>query len=828
MTNHWIDIKNSDVVMIIGSNAAENHPAAFYWVMKALDQGAKLIVVDPRLTRSAAKADLHAPIRSGTDIAFMGGIINYVLQHNLYHKDYVVAYTNAATLINPDFKGPADLNGYFSGYNKDTRAYTNATWQYQKEKQKVVGADGKETEVEVIKTDPTLQDPNCVFQILKRHYARYDLDTVSKITGCPTEKIEAVAKLFGSTGQAGKAGTIVYAMGGTQHTVGTQNVRAYALLQLLLGNVGIAGGGVNALRGESNVQGSTDLALLFGDLPGYLGIPNDKQDYAAFTKALGGRGGFWSNGPKFFVSLLKAWWGDKATKENDYAFNYLPKTSGNYSWLPLFEAMHKGTIKGLIVMGQNPAVCGPNQQFEREALRQLEWMVVMELFDTETSGIWKKQAGVNPADVKTEVFLLPVAEAMEKAGSVSNSGRILQWRNKVVDPHGEAKEDIWILDRLFRAVRDLYKNSTNAKDRPILDLLWDYGDPPDPEAIAKEINGYALADLKDSTGKVVIEKGKVIPGFATITTVANPDDIACGCWIYSGYFAEVDDGTGKKMPAVKRRNPADPSGLGLTLNWGFAWPANRRILYNRASCDPAGNPWNPDKKVIWWDAAAKAWKGNDVPDWPPTKAPDAKANPAGVGLAQHDGASPFIMKADGKGWIFAPTALSEGPLPEHYEPLEAPVANLLHGVNLNPVVKVFETKIGAADQFPIVATTYRLVEHWQSGAMSRNLPWLAEMQPDMFVEIGAALAKEKGIGNGEVVEIVSARGAVKAVALVTERFQPFKLDGKTVHHIGMPWHYGFEGIAVGDSANFLTPHVGDGNTMMPEYKAFLCDVRKVV
>lgn len=823
MTNHWIDVKNADVILIIGSNCAENHPAAFAWITEAMERGTRLIVVDPRINRTAAKADIYAPLRSGTDIAFIGYMINYILQNELYHKEYVLNYTNAATLINPNFKSPADLDGLFSGYDAGKRSYDRATWTYQREKTKVI-RDGREIEVDIIKTDPTLQHPNCVFQLLKKHYARYTADKVSAITGCPKDKLEEVAKAYAESGKPGKSGTLIYAMGGTQHTVGTQNVRSYAILQLLLGNIGVAGGGVNALRGAANVQGATDVAVLYHDLPGYLGLPTDRQPELATFQRKFDTTSFWSNGPRFFISLLKAWWGERATKENDYAYNYLPKSSGDYSWIPLFEAMNKGTIKGLIVMGQNPAICGPNQSLERAALQKLEWMVVLELFDTETSGFWKREAGVNPATIGTEVFLLPAVSVVEKEGSVVNSGRMIQWRRQAVPPRGQAKHDLWILDQMFRAVRALYQGSPDPKDRPILDLLWDYGPEADAKLVAREINGYAQDDVKDATGKVIVEKGKLIPGFATIATAANPAVIACGCWIHSGYFAEVDDGTGKRMPACMRRNPVDPSGLGLTLNWGFAWPANRRILYNRASSDPAGRPWNDAKKVIWWDAAAKSWKGYDVPDFPPTKAPDAKAVPGGVGLAAQAGTDPFIMRVDGKGGLFGP--LAEGAFPEHYEPLESPINNPMSSVNLNPVVKVFETRIGTADKFPIVATTYRLAEHYQSGAMSRNLPWLAELQPNMFVEVSRALAREKGFENGDTVEIVTARGSIKAVALVTNRFQPFRVDGRVVHHIGMPWHFGWQGIATGDSANFLTPHVGDGNTTMPEYKAFLCDIRK--
>jgi formate dehydrogenase major subunit len=752
------------------------------------------------------------------------------------------------------------LDGLFSGYNAEKRIYDGASWQYQTEKITVTvkekDASGVEQDVEkevsVNKQAESLDDPNCVFALLTKHYSRYTPETVEKICGTPKDQFLKVAETFCATGAADKAGAIMYAMGQTQHTVGSQNVRSMAMLQLLLGNIGIPGGGVNALRGESNVQGSTDMALLYHDLPGYLGCPTDKQPDLATFNGKFDKTSYWSNGPRFVTTLLKAWYGSAATKDNDYAYDYLPKTSGNYSWIPLFEAMHAGSIKGLICMGQNPAVSGPNSRLERKALNNLDWLVVMDLFETETASFWKAP-GVNPADVKTEVFMLPAVDALEKAGSIVTSGRRINWRGVVAQGPGQAKPDIWIIDRLFKAIKATYAGSTATKDRPILDLVWGYEttkDEPDVELIAREINGYALEDVKDAKGAVLVAKGKLIPGFATIASAANPDAIACGCWIYSGYWADSDDGSGILKPAVKRRGQKDPGGLGIYPYWGFQWPANRKILYNRCSARPDGTPWSEKKKLIWWDANADSgtkdadgnpilgkWVGYDVPDFAPTKRPDAKANPAGVGLAAQAGTDPFIMKADGKGWLFAPKGMAEGPLPEHYEPVESPVANPLHPkTQINPVVKVFNTdanedqqigdSVGTPDKFPIVCTTFRLTEHWQTGTMSRTLPWLAEAQPDMFVELSKELAEEKGISNGDQVVVSSARGQIQVVALVTGRWKPLNIDGQRIHQMGMPWHYGWMGLATGAVANDLTPHVGDGNTMIPEYKAFLVDVKK--
>jgi len=847
MTNHWVDIKNADVIMMNGSNAAENHPASMTWIHKAReDRKAKLIVVDPRFSRSAAKADLYVRIRSGTDLAFLGGLYKYILDNELYHKEYVVHFTNAANLINADYQGPEELDGLFSGFADDDGdgfgKYERATWGYQTD------AEGKALR------DETLQDPNCVFQIMRRHYAGYDLDTVSSITGCPKDTLEAAYALYSSTGAPDKVGTILYAMGQTQHTVGSQNVRAMGMLQLLLGNVGRPGGGVNALRGESNVQGSTDMGLLAHLLTAYMPITTSADpDLATYldnkTKPGGAwSGGYWTNGPKFFTSLLKAWWGEHATADNDFAYDYLPKveSAANHYWIPLFEAMHEGKIKGLWIMGQNPAVAGPNARFEREALLQLDWMVIQELFQTETVAFWQAP-GLNPAEVKTEVFVLPAADGMEKEGSIVTSGRLIQWRPKVAAAPGEALADHDILHLITLKLKELYQADPGPFPDPILNLTWDYGGGPthpvvgellDINKVAREINGFAVEDLLDDKGVVLAKKGDMLSTFARLT---NDGKTACGCWVFTGYYAPAADGEGNTMPASKRRGQKDPGDLGLYPYWGFAWPLNRRIVYNRCSADANGKPWPGGRDLIWWDPQADSgtkdadgkpilgkWVGWDVPDFVVTKAPDGPG-----------GRDAFIMRTDGKGGLFA--AMNEGPLPAHYEPVESPTANLLYPDRpVNPTIKVWKTNEGqdvgnnwgAADQFPIVATTYRMVEHWQAGGMSRWLEWLVEAQPDMFVEMSEELAQEKGIANGAKVKVRSARGEIEAVAVVTRRFKPFTINGQTVHQIGMPWHFGWGGgaeapaLAIGDAANDLTPHVGDANTMIPEYKAFLVDVEK--
>ncbi len=795
MTNHWIDIKNADVIMIIGSNAAENHPISFRWVEEARRHGAVLISVDPRFTRTSARADIYAPLRSGTDIAFIGGMIHYILENELYHKEYVAEYTNASFLINPDFSFE---NGLFAGYDPNKRKYDKSAWSYQTD------ADG------VPLQDKTLQDPNTVFQHLKRHYARYDLDTVSAITGTPKEVLEKVYSTYASTGQPGKAGTIMYAMGATQHTYGTQNVRSYAILQLLLGNIGVAGGGINALRGLHNVQGSTDMCLLFHILPGYLKTPIEADEtLAAYLERVTPKSNdpksvnWWKNYPKYIVSLLKAWWGDAATPENDFAFHYLPRNSANYSHIALFEAMYRGDIKGFIVLGQNPAVGGPNANMERKAMENLDWLVVIDLWETETAAFWKRPE-VDPAAIQTEVFLLPAASYVEREGSVTNSGRWIQWRYKAIDPIGDAKEDLWIVNQIMRRVRELYATQGGAFPEPIVNLTWDYGDGlPDAEQIAREISGTALVDLKDKEGNVIVKAGQQVKNF---TQLRDDGSTACGNWLYNYYTQEGN--------LAKRRDPVDKSGIGLYSNWSWCWPVNRRIIYNRASVHPVtGEPWDKEHPVIRWDPVAKKWIG-DVPD----------------GGTPPNTIYPFIMKPEGHARIFG-LGMADGPFPEHYEPWESPVPNLLSGTQNNPAFKIWASEMdykGEADKYPIIATTYRITEHMQAGAMTRNLPWLVEAMPELFVEMSPELAEEKGIRNGDKVIVETARGSVTGVALVTPRFRPFRVNGRVLHQVGVPWHWGYMGISTGDSANMLTPHVGDANTMIPEFKAFLCDVRKAV
>lgn len=797
MTNHWNDIANADVMMAIGSNPAENHPAAFGHIMAAKDKGGKLISVDPRFTRTSSKADIYAPLRSGTDIAFINAMIKYVLDDinanpGNYNMIYITEYTNAPHLINPDFKGPAELDGLFSGYSENKRSYDKSTWQYQLDEQGIP------------KRDKTLKDPNCVFQIMKKHFARYTPEIASQITGCPVDTFLLVAQTYASSGAVGKAGTILYAMGTTQHTYGTQNIRSYAMLQLLLGNVGVAGGGINAMRGESNVQGSTDHCLLSHILPGYLGVPNNTDvTLDAYLKRLTPKtsdpnsANWWTNYPKYIVSLLKAWYGNNATKDNDFGFHYLPKVQSgeNYTHIALFEAMDAGVIKGLMCWGQNPAVGGPDANVERRAMDKLDWMLITDIWQTETANHWKRP-GVNPADIKTEVFMLPALNSFEKEGSVTNSGRWSQWRWKGADGPGEAMDDLWMQDQLARRLMKLYADEGGPSAESLSKLAWDYGaDHPDVHAVAKEINGYDL-----TTGKLM----------ASFGGLKDDGTTSSGNWLYSASYTE--DGN----MAARRDSTPDTFNIGLYPKWGWCWPVNRRIIYNRASVDLNGVPWDKEHPVIWWQyKGAEKWVG-DVPDggWPPINV-DPKATKW-----------PFIMKPEGFARLFG-FGRADGPLPEHYEPWESPVDNIISSQQINPAIKIWRPEErGTPDKYPIACSTYRVSEHWQGGQMTRNMPWVIEAQPEPFCEMSEELAAEKGIVNGEKVIVESARGQVTVVAMVTKRIKPFQMNGRQVHQVGIPWHWGYTGLSTGDSANVLTPHIGDANTTIPEFKAFLVDVRK--
>ncbi len=794
MTNHWIDYKNSDVIVAIGANPAENHPLSMKWINRAREtRGAKLICIDPKFNRTAAMADMYIPLRPGTDIALLGGVINYALSTGRFFKEYVVGYTNASFVVDASYKFDEGLfTGAAVGADGQVK-YDMKSWQYQKDEK---GA---------AKVDLTLEDPQSVFQLMKKHYARYTPEMVADTCGMSKEDFVKFAELYTSTGVADKAGNILYAMGITQSSHGSQNVRAIAILQLLLGNIGIAGGGVNAQRGESNVQGSTDMAMLFNNLPGYLPMPTAAAHptlakYNATTPAAG----YWTNRPKFLASNLKAWWGDAATKENDFAYDYLPKLDArDHTHMSILEAMDRGEVKGAFAWGQNFMVGGPSVNQARQAMTKLEWLVAVDLFDTETASFWRAPE-LKSADVQTEVFLLPAAASFEKCGTITNSGRWAQWRDKAVEPLGEAKDDLWIADRLYKAIKAEYQKGGTFPD-PIVKLNWNYGDEhPSADKVAMEINGYTWLDKK------------LLPGFANLK---DDGTTACGNWVYSGYYQD------EANPACKSRKKDDPSGLGLFPGWSFSWPANRRVVYNRGSADPSGKPYDPKKPLVSWDG--EKWTNFDVPDFSWKNAADGKMIPPATSAAL-----PFIMTVEGKGLLWSTSGMKDGPLPEHYEPVESLVPNKFSKRQFNPAITVSGKgafgKLAALgdEKFPYICTTYRLTEHWQSGAMTRNTPWLGEMMPDMFVEISEALGAKLGINSGDQVKISTMRGDITAPALVSPRIKPLKVHGKQVEVIGMPWHWGWRGMFTGESANVLTPHVGDANTNIPEFKAFICNIEK--
>jgi len=805
MTNHWVDIKNANVIIVMGGNAAEAHPCGFKWVTEAKAHNhATFIVADPRFTRSAAVADLYAPLRTGTDIAFLGGMINYLLSHDKIQHEYVKAYTNASFIVSEGYRFD---DGLFSGYDEAGRKYDKATWAYE------MGPDG------FARVDETLQHPRCVLQLLKAHYSRYTPEMVSSICGTPRETFLKVCENVATTSVPDRTLTIMYALGWTQHSVGSQMIRTAAMVQLLLGNMGMAGGGMNALRGHSNIQGLTDLGLLSDLLPGYLTMPREQEtDYQGYIdkRALKplrpGQMSYWQNYAKFHVSLMKSWFGDAATKENNWCFDWLPKLDKVYDVLQVFELMHQGKLNGYFCQGFNPLAAFPNKAKIDVALARLKYLVVIDPLATETSCFWENHGefnDVDPAKIQTEVIRLPSACFAEENGSLTNSGRWLQWHYKGAEPPGEAKPDVDIIAGIFLKLRELYRKEGGAFPDPILNLSWNYKIPNAPSAqeLAMEYSGKALADLidpKDPT-KVMLTKGQQLDSFAQLR---DDGSTACGCWIYSGAWTE-------KGNMMARRDNSDPSGLGNTINWAFAWPANRRVLYNRASCDPAGKPWDPKRKLIGWDGSK--WSGADIPDFKPDVAPG-------------DSMNPFIMLPEGVGRLFALDKMAEGPFPEHYEPFETPIdTNPLHPkVISNPAARVFKGDMeafGKGKDYPYAATTYRLTEHFHFWTKHTSLSSI--MQPEQFVEISEELAREKGIKAGDRVKVWSSRGSIKAVAVVTKRIKPLQVNGRTVHQVGIPLHWGFKGIARrGYLANILTPFVGDANTQTPEFKSFLVNIEK--
>jgi formate dehydrogenase major subunit len=828
---------------------AECHPVGFQWVMEAKARGATVIHVDPRFTRTSAVADVHVPLRAGTDIAFLGGIVNHVLANEKDFREYVLAYTNASTIVSEDFRDTEDLDGLFSGFDAEKRSYDVSTWQYEgggvqaasgerdqvaSERQKghaggesahgeSHGSGGAAIENE-FETDETLQHPRCVFQILKRHFARYTPEVVEQTCGVPQEQFLRVCEELERNSGRDRTSAFVYSVGWTHHTTSVQYIRTASILQLLLGNIGRPGGGILALRGHASIQGSTDIPTLYDLLPGYIAMPHAQTgtDLDTYVENEKTDKGYWGELRSYLVSLLKAYWGPAATPENDFCFDYLPRLTGSHSSFETVMAQLEGECSGFLVLGENPAVGSANAKMQRLAMANLEWLVVRDLNMVESATWWKdgpeiETGELRTEDIATEVFFLPAAAHTEKDGSFTNTQRMLQWHHQAVEPEGDTRSDLWFIHHLGRIIRDKLAGSTRERDRPILDLTWDYPtkgplDEPEAEAVLAEYNGW------DSDGKPL----------STYLDLKDDGSTVCGCWIYCGSYADGVNQTARRRPGSEQSWVAP--------EWGWAWPLNRRILYNRASAAPDGTPWSERKAYIWWDPEQEKWVGHDVPDFTPTLAPDHEPEEGATGPQALSGTDAFIMQADGKAWLFAPAGLTDGPLPAHYEPQESPVRNPLYSQQRNPARQIdvvvhpedrFQPSGDepGADVYPYVLTTYRIAEHHTAGGMSRWSPYLAELAPDPFCEVSPELAAERGLTHGDWATVISARNAIEARVMVTDRMAPLRVQDAVVHQIGLPYHWGPNGLVSGDAANDLTSLVMDPNVHIMETKALACDIR---
>jgi formate dehydrogenase major subunit len=809
---------------------AECHPVGFQWVVEARKRGARIIHVDPRFTRTSALADTHVPLRTGTDIAWLGGLINYVLQNGREFREYVVKYTNAATVLSEDFRDTEQLNGVFSGLEGD--AYDVATWGY--EGMQVPAAAGKRGHTGGERShgahgaalrggdppvvDETLEHPRCVFQVLKRHFARYTPEMVERVCGVSQELFHEVAETICANSGRERTTAFAYSVGWTHRTTGVQYIRAASILQLLLGNIGRPGGGILALRGHASIQGSTDIPTLYNILPGYLPMPQAGQHdtLEQWVEANKAPGGYWGNFRDYGVSLLKAWWGDAATAENDFGYGYLPRLTGDHSIYPTVMGMRDGDVEGFFVMGENPAVGSANAKLHRLAMANLKWLVVRDLQMIESATFWKdgpeiETGELRAQDIETEIFFLPAAAHTEKDGSFTNTQRLLQWHHKAVEPPGDCRSELWFMFHLGRLIRAKLAGSAEPRDRAILDLTWDYPtkgpeEDPDAEAVLREISGCEWG-------------GGAVPGY---TALKGDGSTACGCWIYSGVYADETNQAARR----KSRDEQD----WVAAEWAWAWPMNRRILYNRASADPEGRPWSERKRYLWWDEEEGKWAGPDVPDFKADKAPGYEPDEDAEAEMALRGDEPFIMQPDGKGWLYAPSGLTDGPLPAHYEPHESPVGNALYSRRASPVRQRFDRDDNRSnplwsDVFPYALTTYRIAEHHTAGGMSRFLPYLSELAPEPFVELSPELAAERGLEHNGWATIVTERTAIEARVMVTDRMVPLTIDGRRVHQVGLPYHWGGNGLARGDSANDLLPIVLDSNVHISEFKSATCDVR---
>ena len=827
------DLANADCILIQGSSMAEAHPVGFRWVMKAKEKGAKILHVDPRFSRTSALADLWVPIRAGADIVLLGALVSHVLEEELFFRDYVLAYTNAPFLLRDDFRDTEDLDGVFSGWDEATGSYDPATWAYR-------GGDPANPE-----RDESLTDPRCVFQVLKRHFRRYTPEMVERLAGVPPELFHELAEALTTCSGPEKTTALCYALGWTHHSKGVQVIRTAAILQLLLGNMGRPGGGILALRGHASIQGSTDIPTLYDLLPGYLpmpalkdGVPTLEAYLERHTRATG----WWSHTPKYLVSLLKAYYGPRAQAENDFGYDYLPQVSRDHSHLAYFTEMRDGAMEGLFVLGQNPAVGGQNARLERRALARLSWLVVRDLVEIETASFWRDSPEIArgelaPEEIDTEVFLFPAAGHVEKAGTFTQTQRMLQWRTKAVEPPGEARSEAWFIHQLALRLKAKAEASDDPRDEPLRALDWWYPEDengePSPEAVLAEIHGWrCLASAVEDHGEDLAADPRDGHGgrdhgapLESFTDLKADGSTACGCWIYSGVYAP-DPKTGEPVNRAAGRTPEGPYAHG----WGWAWPADRRILYNRASARPDGQPWSEAKALVWWDEALGSWGGHDVPDFPATKPPGYRPDrPDLSGVDAHRGDAPFLMQPEGVGRLFVPSGLADGPLPTHYEPLESPSENLLYSQRANPAARAPERPDNRLarpgdPRYPYVLTTYRLTEHHTAGGMSRWVGRLAELQPELFVELSPELAAEVGLAAGGWATIATPRGEVEARVLVTRRLRPLSIDGRTVHQVAMPFHWGSAGPVRGDVVNDLIPITFEPNVSIHESKALTCSV----
>jgi formate dehydrogenase major subunit len=846
---------NADCIIIQGSNMAEAHPVGFQWVMEAKSRGARIIHVDPRFTRTSANADRHIPTRAGTDVVLLGALINHVLSGGHYFEEYVRAYTNASSIVSEDFQDTEDLEGLFSGYDPATGAYDTDSWAYAApgERERVgdasagagrdgshwtspgssageaFGSGGPPLEHGAPARDETLQDPRTVFQILKRHYSRYTPEMVTETCGISREDFDYLADSITRNSGRERTTCFAYAVGWTQHVGGAQFIRTAAILQLLMGNVGRPGSGIMALRGHATIQGSTDIPTLFNLLPGYLPMPSvgEHDDFGAYTDSIGRaeQKGYWAEARTYAVNLLKAWWGDAATPENDFAFDYLPRLDGPAGTYQTLMRMLDDGVDGYFLLGQNPAVGSANGRMQRLGMSHLKWMVVRDFSMIESATWWKEGPEIDSGelrteDVATEMFFLPAANHTEKAGSFTQTQRLVQWREKAVDPPGDAQSELEFFFELGTRIREKLKDSIDPRDRPLLDLTWDYpvdeSGEIDAEAVIAEINGRFESGPDAGTP------------LSSYTQMADDGSTSGGCWIYTGVCADGINRAARRKPRTEQDEYAH--------EWAWAWPANRRILYNRASADAEGRPWSERKKMMWWDAEAKTWKGPDVPDFPADKDPRDPGDPSAGGAAALAGNDAFIMQSDGRGWLFAPSGLVDGPLPTHYEPVESAIPNPLYPQQSNPT-RVFiqdRDNLNAPgadgahqDVYPYVFSTYRVTEHHTAGGMSRWLPYLSELQPELFCEISPQLAEEVGIEPYGWATIVSPRAAIEARALVTERMTPLTVAGRTIHQIGLPYHWaqGSHAVVEGDSVNDLISMTLDANTQIQNSKVTACTIR---